>query len=304
MGWLEAAGGGDGLWRVRRIVAWAMARPAGHDNHAMPAQPVHQVLAADQYRVPRPFASFAVRSEEAEHAWLARSPYGRVHLLQLDFLDAGTLAALVSAGRAQLGQTSFAEPDYARTNWPALASAAPLRTDLAAGIARALRLTSVLGPDLADYQRAVAGRVDFLASCGAGFHNDVAHHWTRCLFWLLALEISNAEFVLPHAGLRLGLAPGDLLLFDQTLAHGLCRPADQGQAMAASFESIADGQQLFLTGELLLTDAQWAALGAPWQAVEVHECAGALDLMVAEFDDQSGTIKRLSAMRDSMKRCG
>jgi hypothetical protein len=59
---------------------------------------------------------------------------------------------------------------------------------------------------------------------------------------------------------------------------------------------------MFLTGELLLTDAQWAAIGSPWLPVEAQERRGALDLMVAEFDDRSGAIKRPRALRDSMKR--
>ena len=72
--------------------------------------------------------------------------------------------------------------------------------------------------------------------------------------------------------------------------------------MAASFDTGQHRHQIFLTGELPLTDAQWAALGAPWLPVEVHERLGALDLMVAEFDDRSGAIKRVRALQDSMKR--
>jgi hypothetical protein len=110
------------------------------------------------------------------------------------------------------------------------------------------------------------------------------------------------EFVMPHAGVRLAVAPGDLLVFDQTMAHGLCRPGDGGQALAASFEDERPRHQLFLTGELLLSDAQWAALGSPWLPVEQHDSRGALDLMVAEFDERSGAIKRLHALRECMKR--
>jgi hypothetical protein len=160
----------------------------------------------------------------------------------------------------------------------------------------------VLGDDLASYRASVASRIDFLASCGAGFHNDVARHWSRCLFWVLALDLADVEFVMPHAGLRLALAPGDLLVFDQTMAHGLCRPRDHGQAVAASFDAGAQAPEIFLTGELLLDDAQWAALGAPWLPVEEHERRGALDLLVAQFDECSGAIGRLHTLRDGMKR--
>jgi hypothetical protein len=86
------------------------------------------------------------------------------------------------------------------------------------------------------------------------------------------------------------------------MAHGLCRPGDGGQALAASFEDERPRRQLFLTGELLLSDAQWAALGSPWLPVEQHDSRGALDLMVAEFDERSGAVKRLHALRECMKR--
>jgi hypothetical protein len=36
--------------------------------------------------------------------------------------------------------------------------------------------------------------------------------------------------------------------------------------------------------------------------VEEHEQRAALDLMVAEFDERSGAVKRPRALRDSMKR--
>ncbi|MEY3253566.1 MAG: hypothetical protein RL227_2539, partial [Pseudomonadota bacterium] len=137
-------------------------------------------------------------------------------------------------------------------------------------------------------------------ACGAGFHNDVARHWPRCLFWLLALAVEDVEFVMPHAGLRLPLAPGDLLCFDQTLAHGLCRPADGGRAVACSFESAPSAPQVFLTGELRLSDAQWAALGSPWLPREEHARRGALDLRLAQFDERTGTIQQLGSLRGGM----
>lgn len=262
----------------------------------------HRSIAADVQGVPRPFRALAVRSEEPRHAFEARAPYGRVHLLRTAFLDAGALASLAAEGRARVKVEVFSDIDYATTTLDELAAAAPGVVDLVGSIAGALQLTNVLGPDAASYRRSVARRIDYLASCGAGFHNDVSRHWSRCLFWLLALDVADVEFVMPHAGLRLPLAPGDLLVFDQTMAHGLCRPHDQGQAVATSFEAAACRLQIFLTGELLLTDAQWAALGAPWLPVEVHEQRGALDLTVAEFDERSGAIKRPHALRDGMKR--
>ena len=268
----------------------------------MPLTPVHRLIAADAHRVPRPFRSFAVRSDEPRHASQARAPYGRVHVLRAPGLDADTLARLAAPGRAGTQAEAFSDIDYAPTSWPELAAVAPALADLPGAIASTLQLSGVLGAEPTAYRQGVAGRVDYLACCGAGFHNDVARHWSACLFWLLALELADVEFVMPHAGLRLPLAPGDLLVFDPAMAHGLCRPGDGGQAQEASFAAGEHRQQLFLTGELLLTDAQWAALGAPWLPVEEHAQRDALDLMVASFDERSGAIQRPLALRDCMKR--
>ncbi len=268
----------------------------------MPPHVAHRIIAADLHRVPKPFASFAVRSDEPLHAMDARAPYGRVHLVRAGFLNAGSLASLAAEGHGRVNIKSFSDIDYANTTLEDLAAAAPGVADLVGQIAGALQLTGVLGDEFAAYHSSVASRIDYLACCGAGFHNDVSRHWSRCLFWILALDVADVEFVMPHADVRLALAPGDLLVFDQTMAHGLCRPHDHGQAVAASFDAGAHGHQLFLTGELLLSDAQWAALGAPWLPVEAHERRAALDLVVAEFDERSGAIQRLLALRDGMKR--
>ena len=267
----------------------------------MPWPPSHRIVAADAHTVPAPFRAFAVRSDEPCHAFDARAPYGCVHVVATDFLDAAARARLARAGYARV---DIAEPfavDYANTTWEELATVAEL-PGLAGAIARALRVTRVLGDDLADYERSVASRIDWLASRGAGFHNDVARHWSRSLFWILAVDVGNVEFVLPHAALRVPLSAGDLVVFDQTMAHGLCRPADEGRAVAGSFEDGDAGRQLFLTGEMLLADARWAALGAPWLPVEAHERRGALDLMVAGFDDRSGAIQRVRSLEACMRR--
>jgi hypothetical protein len=261
----------------------------------------HRVIAANVHAVPAPFRSFAVRSDEPQHASDARAPYGWVHIVRTAFLDAPSLASLAAAGEARCSIEAFSDIDYATTTLPELAAAVPQVSDLAGHIASALQLTGVLGNDLADYRRSVATRIDYLAARGAGFHNDVSRHWSRCLFWLLVLDLSEVDFVMPHAGVCLALEPGDVLVFDPTMAHGLCRPGDAGQAVAESFETGARGRQIFLTGELLLSDAQWAGIGAPWLPVEEHEQRAALDLMVAEFDERSGAVKRPRALRDSMK---
>ena len=268
----------------------------------MPSTPAHRIIAADAHSVPRPFRAFAVRSEEPLHAMDARSPWGQVHRVRTNILGPDALACCAAEGLARTTVEAFSDIEHALTSLDELAGLAPSVSDLGACIADALRHTGVLGDDAAGYRRSLDTRIDFLATCGAGFHNDVGRHWSRCLFWTLALAVADVEFVMPHAGLRLALLPGDLLVFDPAMAHGLCRPRDLGQAVAASFEQGADRRQVFLTGELLLDDAQWAALGVPWLPVEEHERRGALDLTVAEFDDRSGAIKQVRAMRDCMKR--
>ena len=263
--------------------------------------PAHRIVAADVHIVPAPFRTFAVRSDEPRHALAARPAYSRVHVVATYFLDASARAGLAQAGYARVDIDEPFAVDYAAATLDELAAAAGVPA-LVREIAQALHATRVLGEELADYERSVATRIDFLASRGAGFHNDVSRHWTRCLFWNLAIDLADVEFVMPHAGVRLALAPGDLIVFDQTMAHGLCRPRDAGQAVAASFESGDDGRQLFLTGEILLGDERWAALGAPWLPVEEHARRGALDLMAAEFDERSGAVKRLRALAHCMRR--
>jgi hypothetical protein len=262
----------------------------------------HRCLAADAFAAPPPFRSLAVRSEEACHAFEARVPCGRVHVVAIDVLDAAARERLSHTGYAKVDIAESFAVDYAPTTWDELAALLPSELDLARALADALRVTRVLGDDAADYERCVAARVDWLASRGAGFHNDVARHWSRCLFWILALDVADVEFVQAHTGLRVALAPGDLVVFDPALAHGLCRPADAGLAVAASFEDGDAGRQLFLTGELPLGDAQWTALDAPWRPVEQALAAGALDLLLAEFDDRSGAVQRVRSLADAMSR--
>lgn len=265
----------------------------------MSAPPDHRLIAADAYRVPAPFRSFAVRSDEPLHAWDARAPYGRIHVLHLQALAPASLAALAAEGYRRVRVATPLEVDHAATTLQDLAAAAG-DVGLLDAIAEALQRTRVLGDELADYRSTVATRIDYLAARGSGFHNDVRGHWSRCLFWLLALDVRDAQFVMPHAGVQVPVTPGDLLLFDPTMAHGLCRPRDGAVALEESFTGGDEDCQMFLTGEVRLADAQWAALGSPWLPVEAHR--DALDLMVAEFDDRHGTIRRPGDLRDAMKR--
>jgi hypothetical protein len=262
----------------------------------------HQSIAADAWVVPPPFRTFAVRSEEPRHADSARAPYDRVHLIRTGFLDQAARQGLVAQGQARMQVSEFSDIAYANVTLDELTTAAPGVCDLAGTIAAALLASGVLGDDISAYRRSVEARIDYLASYGAGFHNDVSRHWTGCLFWNLALELNDVEFVMPHAGVRLALAPGDLVVFDPAMAHGLCRPRDQGQAVADSFKAGERGHQIFLSGELALTDGQWAALGSPWQPVEMHAQRGALELVAAEFDERSGAIKRLRTLAQCLLR--
>ena len=271
------------------------------DNGGMSSSSAHRIVPAGAHAVPKPFRAFAVRSDEPRHAYDARAPYGRVHVVATDFLDATARAGLARAGYAKVDIDEPFAVDYAAASLAELAAAAGV-PDLASAVARALRVTQVLGDAVGDYECSVAARVDYLASRGAGFHNDVARHWSRSLFWILAVDVADVAFVVPHADVRVSLSAGDLVVFDQVMAHGLCRPGDDGVAIAESFDDGDAGRQLFLTGEMRLSDDRWAALGAPWQPVEVHDARGALDLMVAEFDDRSGAIKRVRSLAGGLRR--
>ena len=262
----------------------------------------HQAFAADVHCVPPPFRTLAVRSDEASHAAVARAPYGHVHRVHTTVFDAVARARLAALGLARVEVATFTDIGHARTSLHELAALAAGTADLPAALTRALQRTGVLGDETAAYQRCLEARIDLLVSCGAGFHNDVAGHWPRCLFWLLVLDAADVEFVMPHARLHIGLSAGDLLVFDPAMAHGLCRPADHGRAEPASFEHGGPQRQVFLTGELPLSDAQWAARGAPWLPVEWHAQRAALDLRVASFDERSGAVQRPRALVDAMQR--
>ena len=126
------------------------------DNRAMPR--VHRILRASEQRVPPPFRAFAVRSEEPRHAFDARAPYERVHVVRCDFLDAEACASLAAEGYGRVSIEKFADVDYASTTLEDLSAAAPGIADLVGSIARALQWTGVLGEDPAAYRSCVAQR--------------------------------------------------------------------------------------------------------------------------------------------------
>ena len=81
----------------------------------MSVPPAHRIVAADAHALPAPFRTFAVRSDEPLHACDARPPYGRVHVVATELVDAAARACLARAGYARV---DIAEPfavDYAAT---------------------------------------------------------------------------------------------------------------------------------------------------------------------------------------------
>ena len=69
----------------------------------MSSPSAHRLIAADAQLVPAPFRAFAVRSDEPCHAFDARAPYGRVHVVATDFLDAAARARLASMRAKRTG---------------------------------------------------------------------------------------------------------------------------------------------------------------------------------------------------------
>src|SRR5207244_1845991 len=113
---------------------------------------------------PKPFSTFAVRSEEPRHAPVARSPCDRVHLVHTDFLDADALARLAAAAFARMAVGEPGDVDYANVSLAELAALVPEVDDVAGHIAAALRETGVLGADDAPYRRCIEHRVDWLGT--------------------------------------------------------------------------------------------------------------------------------------------
>src|SRR5882762_3346699 len=88
------------------------------------SSPAHRSVPADVHTVPKPFRAFAVRSDEPGHAFDARAPYGRVHVVATDFLDAPARASLAHAGYAKVDVAEPFAVDYAATTLRELAAVA------------------------------------------------------------------------------------------------------------------------------------------------------------------------------------
>lgn len=224
------------------------------------------------------------RGESEASPW--RLPMRSVHVVDTHFQSASQQAAAATLAYSKTSANSYSDIDVRGVAWDELAAAGAghgLRADLEA----ALLVTGVFGSGRAAYERVFQRSIDVLTTRGASFHNDTMGHWPGCLFWVLALDARDLELVLPHAGVRVAMVPGRLVVFDPCLVHGLCRPADDGRAVEASFDG-EGGCAAFLAGEIELSGAQWKALGSPWMRRKVP--AGALSLMQLNFDADSGAI--------------
>lgn len=52
-----------------------------------------------------------------------------------------------------------------------------------------------------------------------------------------------------------------------------------------------DQLQAFLSGELVLRDQEWEALGCQWQPSSAPVFEGAASLLTAEFDQRTGALR-------------
>lgn len=239
---------------------------------------------------------FIVRSAMLDRAGLARRPYGQVHLVKTSILDCAAMSRLADEAYSEASVSEVGDIDSGRLRDGVLQKLVPSVPNLHELVAEAVNSTGVYGASesaLDQCRLSIKQRMEFLASVGASFHNDCFAHWTRCLFWVLALDAVNVEFVVSHLGVRMQLEPGDLVVFDPSLPHGVCRPGDNGRFVAAHFEDDLEGSfQAFLSGELMLNDEQWAALGSPWLQADSEQFRNAVDLMSADIDSEVGAVTR------------
>lgn len=235
---------------------------------------------------------FVVISDLPASKGLARPPYGRVHVAKTTLLDATSALELATEAYNEAMVDTVGDINLGPLREGVLARALPGVADVHDVIARAIHDTGVCEAGPAGLSRCLAAvqrDMDLLASVGAGFHNDCIGHWTSCLFWVLAVDTINVEFVVPHLGVRLALEVGDLVVFDPSLAHGLCRPADAGCFVREHFEGDSgDEHQAFLSGTLQLDAAGWAALRCEWQPADLPQFAQAVDLAAAAIDQRTG----------------
>jgi hypothetical protein len=262
----------------------------------MPSDPAHRIVAADAYRVPPPFRPSRFAATNLVTPSTRARPTAGCTSYAARFLDAGSLESLaparLCAGQHRGFPTSTMRPRRWRS-WPRPRRASPTWLGSIAGALqrRASWATTSRLPE----QRRHAHRLSRLAR--RGFPQRRAGHWSRCLFWILALDVTDVEFVMPHAGLQLPWRPATWWSSTRPWRTGCAVRATRQQVLESSFRHGDAARQIFLTGEIPLTDAQWAALGVPWLPVEEHEAP-------RRARPDGGGVRRPQRQHQAAGRCG
>lgn len=224
----------------------------------------------------------------------AREPYRFVHRIATSFLDEDSLVNLASKAYSEAVVHEPGDVNIGHAWEDEMLKAAP-NVDMIFELSQALMRTGVMGSE-ALYRKALSSEISYMASMAASFHNDTEGHWPGCLFWVLALDVTEADFVMPHAEVRLALSPGDLVVFDPAMAHGLCRRGES----KVDREALLGGerfQQSFLSGELSLSKQAWAALGCPWKPLGEFAGSDYLDVREVKLCPKTGRIMNSKAIR-------
>lgn len=133
-----------------------------------------------------------------------------------------------------------------------------------------------------------------LMCAGAGFHQDVLC-WDNSVFFNWYLGGEPMDFVMPHAGIRQTLRPGDIVAFDPSQVHALVRP---GEAVsdASSWPTDALVQektfQFFLSLDFKMTPSSDAWFGIERGSEEElhHKGYTTMDVDRIKVDNRSGAI--------------
>lgn len=222
-----------------------------------------------------------------------RRPMARVECWRLASRSALEYQACAHAAYERCGVSSVGEIDVGDVIWTKDSQMKLMAQGLAEE-AKAL-IGDVLRSKGIDQAKWVTDRPDFLCCRGARFHNDVFGLWPSSLFWVLVLEASDAELVIPGIGVRQLLEPGVLVLFDPSLPHAVCRPGDDGRFKDESFGgALVGSDQAFLSGEISLEVEDWERIGCEPVAVAEGVAGGlsGIDLVKANsfIDCSTGCI--------------
>ncbi|MFK4705997.1 hypothetical protein ABIC83_002836 [Roseateles asaccharophilus] len=236
-----------------------------------------------------------VATEDETGATVARRPYGQVHVINTEFLGKDAMRRMANEAHDLAPVNQPGAIDVAKVRFQDLQGMEPEPGLIPKMVAKAMASTGVY-KDTGRFELAMWERFDYLTCRGATFHNDKFDGWSECLFWVLVLDAVDCEMVMPDIGLRLALEPGQLIVFDPQLVHGICRPRDKGRMLKSHFAG-EHGHQCFLSGELKLDLQDWAALGCPWLPADTAEFAGAVDLQQVQVNPRTGAVKMPSPRR-------